>query len=80
MSLAEGIEEHSTELGKIRVYSPAKTVVDCFRYRNKIGLDVALEALAEAKREKKTTVDEIWQYAKLLRASSVIRPYLDSLS
>jgi predicted transcriptional regulator of viral defense system len=78
--LTEGVEEHPTNLGSIRVYSPAKTVVDCFRYRNKIGLDVALEALREAKREKKATIDEIWRYAKQLRTSSVIRPYLESLS
>ena len=80
ISLAEGVEEHPTNLGPIRVYSPAKTVVDCFRYRNKIGLDVALEALREARHDKKATIDEIWHYAKLLRVSSAIRPYLDSLS
>ncbi len=80
LNLTEGVEEHRTDLGTIRVYSAAKTVVDCFRYRNKIGLDVALEALREAKRDKKATVDEIWSYAERLRASTVIRPYLESLS
>jgi hypothetical protein len=52
--------------------------VDCFRYRNKIGLDVALEALREARRGRKCTIDELWRYAKAGRVASVIRPYLEA--
>lgn len=77
-ALTEGVEEHSTPDGTVRVYSIAKTVVDCFRYRNKIGLDVALEALQCALRERRATVDELWDYAKALRMTNVMRPYLEA--
>lgn len=76
----EGIETHDIKGIKVRVYKPAKTVVDCFKYRNKIGLDVAIEALRECYRAKKCTVDEIWHYAKLCRISNVIRPYMEMLT
>lgn len=75
----EGIETHDIKGIKVRVYKPAKTVVDCFKYRNKIGLDVAIEALRECYRAKKCTVDEIWHYAKVCRISNVIRPYMEML-
>jgi predicted transcriptional regulator of viral defense system len=77
-SLTEGIEVHEVDGVPVRVYSPAKTVVDCFRYRNKIGLDVALEALREARRGRKCTIDDLWRYAKAGRAASVIRHYLEA--
>lgn len=80
LSLAEGVEEHRTESGSIRVYNVAKTVADCFRYRNKIGLDVALEALRECRRERRATLDELWYYAKVDRLSTVMRPYLEAVS
>ena len=57
-----------------RIYNPAKTVADCFKYRNKIGLDVALEALREVIRERKCTTDELWQYAKICRMTKTMRP------
>ena len=63
----------------VRVFSPAKTVADCFKFRNKIGLDVALEALKESRRTKKATMDEIWNAAKVCRVANVMRPYLESL-
>ena len=64
----------------VRVTGVAKTVVGCFRYRsNKIGLDVALEALREARREKRVSSDGIWRYAKVCRVANVMRPYLESL-
>jgi hypothetical protein len=63
----------------IRVYSVAKTVADCFKYRNKIGLDVALEALRECRREKRASNDELWRYARLCRVANVMRPYLESI-
>jgi len=63
----------------VRVYSAAKTVADCFKFRNKIGLDVAIEALKDCLRQKKATIDEIYRYAKLCRVGNVIRPYIDAL-
>jgi predicted transcriptional regulator of viral defense system len=78
-ALTEGVEEHHTSDGSVRVYSLPKTVVDCFRYRNKIGLDVALEALQAALRERRATVQALWHYAKLLRMTNVMRPYLEAL-
>ncbi len=63
----------------MRVYNPAKTVADCFKYRNKIGLDVALEALHETWRARRATMDELWHYAEVCRVATVMRPYLESL-
>ncbi len=78
-ALESGIEEHEIEGVRVPVYSPAKTVVDCFKFRNKIGLDVALEALRECLHSKRCTVDSIWQYAKICRMQNVMRPYLEAL-
>jgi predicted transcriptional regulator of viral defense system len=78
-TLIYGVQEHSIEGVAVRVYSPAKTVADCFRYRNKIGLDVALEALRECKRKRRATTDDIWKAAKACRVANVMRPYLESL-
>lgn len=61
----------------IRVYNPAKTVIDCFKHRNKIGLDVAIEALREARAQKKASADELWHFAKICRVTNIIRPYLE---
>lgn len=79
-ALTEGVEEHVVDGVRVRVTSVAKTVADCFKYRNKIGLDVALEALREAWREKRMTSDDLWRYAKVCRVANVMRPYLDSLA
>lgn len=78
-ALTEGVEEHIVDGVNVRITSVAKTVADCFKYRNKIGLDVALEALREAWREKRMTSDDIWRYAKICRVANVMRPYLESL-
>ncbi|MGH8453558.1 MAG: type IV toxin-antitoxin system AbiEi family antitoxin domain-containing protein [Nevskiales bacterium] len=75
----EGIEQHRVDGITLRVYSVAKTVADCFKYRHKIGLDVALEALRESRRERRATIDELWQYAKICRVANVMRPYLESV-
>jgi predicted transcriptional regulator of viral defense system len=72
-----GIEEHTVDGVKIRVYSAAKTVADCFKMRNKIGLDVALEALREALRTKKATSEEIHTMARICRVDRIIRPYME---
>lgn len=79
-SLAAGVETHRVEGTKIRVTSVAKTVADCFKFRNKIGLDVALEALREARRTKKVTADDLWRYAKINRVANVMRPYLEAVA
>ena len=78
-SLTEGIENHQVEGVPVRVYSVAKTVADCFKFRNKIGLDVAMEALKDSLRQKKATITEIYRYAKICRVSKVIRPYMEAL-
>ena len=78
-ALTAGVETHSIEGVKVKVYNPAKTVADCFKYRNKIGLDVAIEALRDCWRKKRATSDELWRYAKVCRVSRVMRPYLESV-
>lgn len=78
-AFAEGIETHDIEGILLRVYCPAKTVADCFKYRNKIGLDVAIEALRDCWRKKKATMGELWYFAKVCRMANVMRPYLESL-
>jgi predicted transcriptional regulator of viral defense system len=78
-ALSEGVEQSVVDGVPIRVTGVAKTVADCFKFRNKIGLDVALEALREAWREKRMTSDDIWHYAKICRVANVMRPYLESL-
>lgn len=79
-ALTEGVEEHVVDGVTIRVTGVAKTIADCFKYRNKIGLDVALEALREAWHAKRMTNEDIWHYAKICRVANVMRPYLDSLA
>ena len=79
-ALAEGIEEHTIEGVRVRIYNPAKTVADCFKYRNKIGLDVALEALRDCREQKKCSNDDLWRYAKICRVANVMRPYLEATS
>jgi predicted transcriptional regulator of viral defense system len=79
-ALTEGVESHRLEGQTVRVYNVAKTVADCFKYRNKIGLDVALEALREARRAKKASADALWRYAKVNRVANVMRPYLEAVA
>lgn len=74
-----GIEEHCIEGHTVRIYSLARTVADCFRFRNKVGLDVALEALTEAWRSKRLKLNELNRIAKKLRVQRVMRPYLDTV-
>lgn len=78
-SLKDSIEEHVIDGVTVRVTNIAKTVIDCFKFRNKIGLDVALEALHEAWTEKRVTMDELWHYATQYRVANVMRPYMESL-
>ena len=78
-ALSTGVERHNVKNIKIPVFTEAKTVVDCFKYRNKIGLDVALEALREGWREKRFQIDEVYEYADICRVKNVMRPYLEAL-
>jgi predicted transcriptional regulator of viral defense system len=78
-SLAQGIVRHTVEGVRVPVYSAAKTVADCFKYRHKIGVDVAIEALRDVLRSKKATVDEIHRFAKICRVARVMQPYLESV-
>ena len=77
-ALEEGIDTHVIEGVQVRIYCPAKTVADCFKYRNKIGVDIAIEALRDALRARKVTVDEIHRFAKICRVANVMRPYLEA--
>ncbi len=74
-----GIEEVERDGVKLRVYGVAKTMADCFKHRNKIGLDVALEALKDARARNKASGDDTWRYAKVCRMANVTRPYLESI-
>lgn len=73
-----GIEVFERDQVSLRVYSVAKTVADCFKHRNKIGLDVALEALRDARSQKKASADELWRFAKICCVANVMRPYLEA--
>ena len=79
-SLSYGVEEKKLEAITVRVFGPAKTVADCFKYRNKIGLEVALEALRDCYRQQKATMDELFRAAKVCRVARVMQPYLESLA
>ncbi len=79
-SMSQGIEHIDIDGVQVPVFNAAKTVADCFKFRNKIGIDVAMEALREAWWEKKATMDEIWLYAGVNRVSKIMRPYLEALA
>jgi predicted transcriptional regulator of viral defense system len=79
-SFTDGIDHLSIDGVSVAVFNPAKTVADCFKYRNKIGLDVALEALRDGWAQRKFTMDEIWHFAAVDRMSNVMRPYLESVT
>ena len=75
----EGVERHTVDGVPVRVYSPAKTVADCLKYRNRIGLDVAIEALRLCRQHNKATVDELMRFARICRVEGVMRPYLEAM-
>lgn len=79
-ALTQGIGSHTIEGRQVKVYGVAKTLADCFKYRNKIGLDVALEALREAWRRRRFTMDELDRYAAICRVQRVMQPYLEALT
>lgn len=78
-SLQEGIEEHLIDGVTVRIYSAAKTVADCFKFRNKIGTDIAVEALRDYLKKNRSGGDALWRYAKICRVSNVMKPYLESV-
>ena len=78
--LLKGVDEHLIDGVPVRITGVARTVADCFKYRNKIGPDVALEALREAWSERRTGMEDLWRFAKLCRVANVMRPYLESLT
>jgi predicted transcriptional regulator of viral defense system len=79
-TLKAGVESHEIEGVSVRVFNPAKTVADCFKYRSKIGLDVAIEALKDVLKRKKATIDEIDRNARICRVSRIMRPYLEAVA
>jgi predicted transcriptional regulator of viral defense system len=79
VAMKAGVEMHRAGGTSIRVTGIARTVADCFKFRNKIGLDVALEALRDAWEKRKVTMDALWDIAKARGVATVMRPYLESL-
>jgi predicted transcriptional regulator of viral defense system len=77
-SYKAGIQEHTIDGAAVKIYSPEKTLVDCFKFRNKIGMDVVLEALKLYRIRKKFDADELLKYARICRVEKVMRPYLEA--
>jgi predicted transcriptional regulator of viral defense system len=77
-ALTEGVETHKIDNVPVPIYSAAKTVADCFKYRNKIGSEVAVEALRDYLRMHRRGADALWRFAKICRVSNVMQPYLDA--
>jgi predicted transcriptional regulator of viral defense system len=78
-ALTRGVEKHTLEGVPVAITSAARTVADCFKFRNKIGLDVALEALRDL-RGRRGDLDELWRLARMLRVANVLRPYLEAVA
>ena len=79
-ALVAGLESRQIGGRQVRVTDVGKTVADCFKFRNLVGLDVAIEALRDALRARATTVDELWKYARICRVEKLMRPYLEALA
>ncbi len=78
-ALTAGVEYHNIEQVKVPITNPAKTVTDCFKHRNKVGLDVAIEALRDCISDRHATVDDLWRFAAIDRVQNVMRPYLQAI-
>src|SRR5271155_2063760 len=78
-SFTEGIETHKVDSSRLRVYGPEKTLADCFKYRNKLGLETVLESLKLYLSRKRPNVDELMKFARVCRVEKVMRPYLEAL-
>ena len=79
-AFTDGVEHLSIDGVSVPLFTAAKTVADCFKYRNKIGLDVALESLRDGWAQRKFTMDELWHFATINRVANVMRPYLESVT
>lgn len=79
LSLTEGVEEHQVDRVTVPVYSAPKTVADCFKFRNKVGIDVAVEALREFRETHPKGLEAVWRFAEINRVDGVMRPYLEAL-
>jgi predicted transcriptional regulator of viral defense system len=77
-ALTDGVKRHRIEGVEVAITDPARTIVDCFRYRNKVGLDVALEGLREGLRRRKATSDQLWRHATKMRVWSILKPYVEA--
>ena len=77
--LTAGVKHHTIEGVAVPIYGAAKTVADCFKHRNKLGIDVAVEALRDCLRQQICPVDDLWHYAQVCRVRNVMRPYLEAL-
>lgn len=77
-ALSEGVERHQIEGIEVAITEPARSIVDCFRYRGKVGVDVALEGLREGLQQRKTTTDQLWHYATKARIWSIMKPYVEA--
>jgi len=75
-----GIQEHVINGVSVKIYSPAKTVADCFKFRSKVGLDVAIEALRDARHSRKATIDELMEAAKVDRVLRIMSPYMEAIA
>jgi predicted transcriptional regulator of viral defense system len=78
-ALSEGVETHDVDGCEVRVYSAAKTIADCFKFRNKLGIDVALEGLKRYLAGRNSSVDELMRFARVCRVETVMRPYVEAL-
>jgi hypothetical protein len=78
-ALKDGVERHLIEGVAVPITNPARSIVDCFRYRGKVGLDVAIEGLREGLRRGRCTPDELWRHARTARVWSVMRPYVEAM-
>ena len=79
-ALAEGIDRMKIDGIDVPIFNAARTIVDCFRFRNKIGLDVALEALRDGWSQRKFTLDDLWRHATRGRVANVMRPYIEAIT
>jgi len=75
----DSVERYPIGRHKVAITNPARTIVDCFRYRNKIGIDVAMEGLRTGIRRRKCTPDQLWHYAKMARVWTIMRPYVETV-
>jgi predicted transcriptional regulator of viral defense system len=78
-AFTEGVETHEIDGMKVRIYSPEKTIADCFKFRSKIGLDTAVEAIRYYRERKRIRVDQLMRYAAICRVDKIIRPYLEAI-